>query len=46
MEKEEEVDRRRGRKTISKRSQRWTLPDKLGELKTGQDGKGLLQSHL
>ena len=26
--------------------QEWTLPAQLGQLKTGQDGKGLLQSHL
>ena len=24
----------------------WTLPAQLGQLKTGQDGKGLLQIHL
>ena len=24
----------------------WTLPDHLGQLKTGQGGKGFLQSHL
>ena len=36
-----EVDRRRGEKTTLK----WTgmdLPAQLGQLKTGQDGKGLL----
>ena len=26
--------------------QKWTLPAQLGQLKTGQDGKGLLQIHL
>ena len=25
--------------------QEWTLPAQLGQLKTGQDGKGLLQIH-
>ena len=39
--------RKRGRqkgggKTISKSGQEWTLPAQLGQLKTGQDGKGLL----
>ena len=29
-------------KTISKSGQEWTLPVQLGQLKTGQDGKGLL----
>ena len=38
--KRKEVDRRRGGKTISKRGQEWTLPAQLGQLKTGQDGKG------
>ena len=38
--------RRRGGKTISKSGQEWTLPAQLGQLKTGQDGKGLLQIHL
>ena len=41
-----EADRRRGGKTISKSGQEWTLPAQLGQLKTGQDGKGLLQIHL
>ena len=45
-EKEKEADRRRGGKTISKSGQEWTLPPQLGQLKTGQDGKGLLQIHL
>ena len=39
MEKEE-VDRRRGGKTISKSTQGLTLPAELGQLKTGQDEKG------
>ena len=39
-------DRRRGGKTISKSGQEWTLPAQLGQLKTGQDGKGLLRIHL
>ena len=34
------------RKIISKSGQEWTLPDQLGQLKTGQDGKGLLRIHL
>ena len=33
---------RRGGKTISKSGQEWTLPAQLGQLKTGQNGKGLL----
>ena len=44
--KKKEVDRRRGGKTISKSGQEWTLPAQLGQLKTGQDGKGLLRIHL
>ena len=35
--------RRKGGKTISKRGQEWTLPVQLGQMKTGQDGKGLLR---
>ena len=31
---------------MSKSGQIWTLPAQLGQLKTGQDGKGLLQIHL
>ena len=38
--------KRRGGKTISKSGQEWTLPAQLGQLKTGQDGKGLLRIHL
>ena len=43
--------RKRGRQkkrweTISKSGQEWTLPAQLGQLKTGQDGKRLLQFHL
>ena len=41
-----EADRRRGWKTISKSGQEWTLPAQLGQLKTRQDGKGLLRFHL
>ena len=44
--KEKEADRRRGGKTISKSGQEWTSPAQLGQLKTGQDGKGLLRIHL
>ena len=46
MKKKKEADRRRGGKTISKSGQEWTLPAQLGPLKTGQDGKGLLPTHL
>ena len=42
MKKEEEVDSRRGGKTISKSGQGWAMPAQLGQLRTGQDGKGLL----
>ena len=43
--------RKRGRQKkrweeISKSGQEWTLPAQLGQLKTDQDGKGLLQIHL
>ena len=38
----EEVDRGRGGRTISKSGQEWTCPAQLGQLKTGQDRKGLL----
>ena len=34
-EREEEVDRERGRKTIIKSEQEWTLPAQLGQLNTG-----------
>ena len=44
--KKKEADRRRSGKTISKSRQKWTLPAQLGQLKTGQDGKGLLRIHL
>ena len=44
--KEEEVDRKRGVKTILKSGQEWSLPAQLGQLKTGQGGKGLLWNHL
>ena len=44
--KEKKTDRRRGRKTISNSGQEWTLPAQLGQLKTGQDRKGLLRVHL
>ena len=45
-EKEKEADRRRGGRTISKSGQELTLSAQLGQLKTGQDGKGLLRIHL
>ena len=37
---------RRGGKIISKSGQEWTLTAQLGQLKTRQDGKGLLRIHL
>ena len=46
MEKAEEVIRGRGGKTILKSGQEWNLSAQKGQLKTGQEGKGLLQSHL
>ena len=39
---EQNVDRRRGGKTILKNGQGWTLPAQPEQLKTGQDGKRLL----
>ena len=45
-EKEENVDRRGGGKTLLKSGQELILPAQLGQLKTGQVGKGLLRSHL
>ena len=44
--RKKKADRRRGGKTISKSGQEWTLPAQIGQLKTGQDGKGLLRIHL
>ena len=41
MEKEEEVDRRRGGKTTSKSEQDWNLSAHLGQLETEQNRKGL-----
>ena len=38
---EKEADRRRGGKTISKSGQEFALPAQQGQLKTGQNGKGL-----
>ena len=46
MEKEEELDRRRGGKPLLKCGQEWTLVAQQGQLKPGLDGKGLLGSHL
>ena len=45
-ERKTEADRRRCGKTISMKGQEWTLPGPVGQLKTGQDGKGLLRIHL
>ena len=44
--KEKDAERRRGWKTILNSGQEWTLPAQLGQLKTRQDGKGLLRFHL
>ena len=41
-----ETDRRRGGETISKSGQEWTLPAQLRQLKTSQNGKGLLRMNL
>ena len=46
MKGKKEADGRRGGKTKSKSGQEWTLPAQLGQLKTGQNGKGLLRIHL
>ena len=45
-DKEQKEDRGRGGKTILKKGQECTLPAQLGQMKTGQGGKGLLQIHL
>ena len=37
---------KKGGTTILKSGQEWTLPAQLGQLKTGQDGKGFLRMHL
>ena len=44
--KEEEVDSRSRRKTILKNGQESILSAQVGQLKTGQDGKRLVQIHL
>ena len=44
--KQKEADRIRGGQSISKGGLEWTLPALIGQLKTGQDGKGLLRIHL
>ena len=38
--------RRRDGKIISKNGQEWALPSQLRQLKTRQDGKGMLRIHL
>ena len=43
MEKEEELDRRRGGKTMLKSGQGLTLTAQLEQLKTGQDEKGFCE---
>ena len=45
-QRKKEADRRRDGKTISKSGQEWTLPAQLGQLRTGQDEKGLSRIHL
>ena len=40
------VNRRSGGKTLLKSGQKLTLLAQLGQLRTGQGGKGLLQIHL
>ena len=45
-EEKEEADRGKGRKTVLKSAQEWTMPAEPGQLETGQGGKRLLQSHL
>ena len=42
MDTEEEKDRQRGGKTTFKSGQRWTLPAQLRQVKTEEDGEGLL----
>ena len=44
--KDEEVDRRIDMKTIFDSGQGWTLPAQLGQLKIGQNGNMLFESHL
>ena len=46
MKGKKETDRRRGGKTILKSGQEWTLLAQLKQMKTGQDGKGLLLIYL
>ena len=46
MEKKEEVDKRRGGKTLLESGQGWTLSAQLEQQKIGQDGNGLLRSYL
>ena len=43
---EKEADRGRDGKIISKNGQEWALPSQLRQLKTGQDGNGMLRIHL
>ena len=46
MKEKRRADRRRDGKTILKSGQEWALPAQLGQLKTGQDGEGLIQIYL
>ena len=46
MEKEKRRQEKRWESNSKKSGQGWTLPAQPGQLKTRQDGKGLLQSHL
>ena len=42
MKKKKGADKRRGRKTISKSGQEWTLPAQLGQLKNRIRRKGII----
>ena len=44
--KKEKTDRRSDRKTILKTGHEYTFTAQLGQLKTGQDGKVLLQINM
>ena len=44
--KEKDADRRRGGKAILESGLEWTFPAQLGQLRTGQDGRGLLRIRL
>ena len=44
--KDDPTGRSEKRRSGGKTGQEWTFPAQLGQLKTGQDGKGLFRSHL